>query len=232
MIGKLYRRLTVMSKVNIIVAEDHPMVREALVQTVNSISGFNVCGEVDSPSALYQMLQDTPADCLVLDIYLHGVSMLDHIPEILKQKENLRILSISAHDDELHAFPALRGGAHGFVSKAAEAGEFMQALQAVQGNGHYLPANMKTSVVEHLLSKQAARRGSGQDRLFSLTVREMEIFRLLGEWKNTAEIADLLQISPKTVEIHRIHIKEKLGITSLPELLRYAVSWARESGMP
>ncbi len=230
MIGKLHRKLTDMSKVNIIVAEDHPMVREALVQTVNSVPGFNVCGEADSLSTLYQMLQDTPADCLVLDIYLHGVSMLDHIPEILKLKEDLKILSISAHDDELHAFHALRGGAHGFVSKAAEAGEFVQALRAIQGNGRYLPANLKTSVVERLLSRQAARGGSGHDRLFSLTVREMEIFRLLGEWKNTAEIADLLRISPKTVEIHRIHIKEKLKITSLPELLRYAVGWTQDKG--
>lgn len=204
------------------------MVREALVQAVNSAPGFNVCGETDSYANLYRMLENTAADCLVLDIYLNGVSMLDHIPEILKRKENLKILSISAHDDELHAFHALRGGARGFVSKAAEAHEFVQALQAIRENGHYLPANMKISVIEHLLSKHAVQGGSGQDKLFTLSAREMEVFRLLGEWKSTPEIAELLKISPKTVEIHRIHIKEKLGCNSLPELLRQAVNWTQK----
>ena len=208
------------------------MVREALVHAVNSAPGFNVCGETDSHTDLFSMLEGSAADCLVLDIYLNGVSMLDHIPEILKRKEDLRILSISAHDDELHAYHALRGGAHGFVSKAAEAVEFVQALQAIHGNGHYLPANMKTRVVERLMSKPGARGGSGQDKLFTLSAREMEVFRLLGEWKSTPEIADLLKISPKTVEIHRIHIKEKLGCNSLPELLRQAVNWVQKIRPP
>ena len=222
----------VMRKVNVIVAEDHPMVREALVHAVNSAPGFNVCGEADSHTNLFSMLDDSAADCLVLDIYLNGVSMLDHIPEILKRKEGLKILTISAHDDELHAFHALRGGARGFVSKTAEAGEFVQALQAIQGNGHYLPANMKTNVVERLLSRNAPPGGSDQDKLFTLSAREMDVFRLLGEWKSTPEIADLLKISPKTVEIHRIHIKEKLGCNSLPELLRQAVNWVGKSRSP
>lgn len=218
-----------MSKVNVIVAEDHPMVREALVHAVNNAPGFAVCGEADSHSMLCTLLQETPANCLVLDIYLHGVSMLDHIPDIVKKRANLKILAISAHDDELHAFHALRGGAHGFVSKAAVADEFVQALNAIQGSGHYLPANMKANVVERLLSKHAGREGSQQDKLFRLTVKEMEVFRLLGEWKNTAEIAERMGISPKTVEIHRIHIKEKLGCNSLPELLRLAVNWTQKN---
>lgn len=230
MIDRLHRESTDMSKVNVIVAEDHPMVREALVQAVNSVPGFLVCGEADSDSTLYKALQATPADCLVLDIYLHGVSMLDHIPDILKMRVDLKILAISAHDDELHAFHALRGGAHGFVSKAAAAREFVQALQAIQGSEHYLPTNMKSNVVERLLSKHAERGGSQQDKLFTLTVKEMEVFRLLGQWKNTAEIAELLQISPKTVEIHRIHIKSKLECPALQDLLRCAVSWTQEHG--
>ena len=221
-----------MHKVNVIVAEDHPMVREALVQAVNSSPGFTVCGETDSYATLRNLLKDSAAECLVLDIYLNGVSMLDHIPELLKLKADLKILSISAHDDELHAFQALRGGARGFVSKAAEANEFVQALQAIQGNGHYLPANMKISVIERLLSKSAARGCPGQDKLFTLSAREMEVFRLLGEWKSTPEIAELLKISPKTVEIHRIHIKEKLGCNSLPELLRQAVNWVQKIRPP
>ena len=225
-------KMTRMSKVNVIVAEDHPMVREALVLAVNNAPGFNVCGEADSHPGLSQMLQDIPANCLVLDIYLNGVSMLDHIPDIVKRYVDLKVLAISAHDDELHAFHALRGGAHGFVSKAAAAGEFVQALLAIQGNGHYLPANMKTNVVGRLLSKKTGNGRTPQDKLFALTVKEMEVFHLLGEWKNTAEIADLMGISTKTVEIHRIHIKGKLGCNTLAELKRSAVGWVRKPRPP
>jgi len=156
--------------------------------------------------------------------------MLDLIPDLLKAGDNLKILVVSAYDDELNVFHAIRSGAHGFVSKIAMSSEFETALQTIHRGEHYLPADIKPHIVEKLLSKRAHEVERFRDPLFSLTSREMEVFRLLGEWKSTPEIADMLKISPKTVEVHRIHIKEKLGVTSLPELLRYAVNWVSEKG--
>lgn len=208
------------------------MVREALVQAVNSIPGFTVCGEADSGEKVREVMQTIPADCLVLDICMRGVFMLDLIPDLLKESKNLKILVVSAYDDELNIFHAIRSGAHGFVSKIAMASEFEKALQTVHRGEHYLPADIKPHLVEKLLSKRAHEGDRPHDPLYALTARELEVFRLLGEWKSTPEIADLMKISPKTVEIHRIHIKEKLGCNSLPELLRLAVNWVQKSRPP
>lgn len=216
----------------VIVADDHPMVREALVRAVDAIPGFTVCGVADSRDQLHRVIQSIPADCLVLDICMQGVCMLDLIPDLLKAAGHLKILVVSAYDDELNVFHAIRGGAHGFVSKNAMSAEFEKALQIVQRGEHYLPADIKPHIVEKLLSKHAHGGKHAQDPLFSLTARELEVFRLLGEWKSTPEIADLLEISSKTVEVHRIHIKEKLGCNSLPELLHQAVNWVQKSHPP
>lgn len=221
---------TTKAPVSIVVADDHPIMREALAQAVRDLPGFSVCCLAESREALEKALRKHSPDCLVLDINMQGVSMLEQIPDYLRTWPSLKILVVSAYDDELHVYQAFRTGVQGFVSKTAMADEFAHALQAVQRGEHYFPPGMKDQVVSRLLSRQAGRGGSWQDKVFTLTVKESEVFRLLGEWKSTAEIADLLQISPKTVEIHRIHIKEKLGCTSLPELLRCAVSWVGETG--
>jgi DNA-binding NarL/FixJ family response regulator len=215
-------------QINVVVADDHPMVQEALVQAVNAMPGFTVCGQADSSARLRQVMQSTPADCLVLDICMQGEFMLDLIPDLLKARPDLKILVVSAFDDELNMFHAIRSGARGFVSKIAMTAEFEKALRAVQAGEHYLPAGMKAHITERLLSKHAGKGGSLQDKLFALTAKETEVFRLLGEWKSTAEIAELLKISPKTVAIHRIHIKEKLGCPSLPDLLHFAVTWVQK----
>lgn len=220
------------ARVRVIVAADHPLMRAALVNAVNAIPGFRVQGEAESRSILFQMLFGIPADALVLDVCLQDVCLLDHVPDLLKIRPGLKILAISAEDDERHAFHSLRGGAHGFISKAATAGEFAHALQAVWSGETYLPANLKSRVAERLTSKSAARTGPRRDRLFALTAKELEVFRLLGEWKSTAEIAATLSVSPKTVEIHRIHIKEKLGCNTLAELKRFAVGWVMKQRPP
>jgi DNA-binding NarL/FixJ family response regulator len=221
-----------MSRVRVVVAEDHPLMRTALIHAVNAVPDFHVVGEAESRSILFQMLFEFPADSLVLNLCLQDVCLLDHIPDLLKVRPGMKILAVSAYDDERLAFHSLLGGARGFVSKTADASEFKRALRAIWAGETYLPEQMKSRVEGWLSSKGPVRGRTRRDRIFLLTAKEMEIFRLLGEWRSTVEIAGMLHISPKTVEVHRIHIKEKLGCPALADLLRFAVNWVKEKRPP
>lgn len=212
------------SNVRVLVAEDHPMTRKGICMAVQSLKGFEVLTEVASLDELKAALGTTRPDVVVLDIFLRSENTLEQIPQILLKHPETRVLIISGHDEAFFVAQAIKQGARGFVSKLALAHEFQQALQCVAKGQFYFPPVRGGQSGESPLSEE---RGSGGvvGKMDRLTLREMDVLRLIGDWKTTGEIAEILKVSPKTVEIHRMNLRHKLGFTNTMDLVRFAVEW-------
>jgi DNA-binding NarL/FixJ family response regulator len=211
----------------VLIAEDHPLMRQALMAALQSLPDVQIIGQADTVSALEEQLRRLEPDMLVMDIFLRNQCVLDALRRYLSAHPQVRALTISSHEPALFARFSKKVGAHGFVSKEAPPDEFKKAFLAIARGAEAWPADIQGDG-----AWQDGRRAHHEKQMESLTLRETEIFKLIGKWKNTEEIADNLGISPKTVEIHRIHLKQKLGFNSAADLLHFAVEWVEMDRRP
>src|SRR6185369_5144860 len=147
---------------------------------------------------------------------------LELIKDIQALRSDLAVLVISMHDESLYAERVLRAGGRGYIMKQEGGKQIMQAIRQVLSGQIYVSPKMSASILETLSGRRPEAARSPLERL---TDREFEIFQLLGEGKGTRQIAEHLHLSVKTVEVHRLHIKEKLKLDDAPSLVRYAVRW-------
>jgi two-component system response regulator NreC len=155
-----------------------------------------------------------------MDIAMGDLSGLEATQEIKERSPQVNILALTMHDREEYFFAMLKAGALGYVLKESEPHELLLAIRAVQRGEAYLSPAVTKAVLEDYLAQ-----GTGQapSRYDSLTLREKEVLRLAAEGKTTPQIADMLYLSVKTVEKHRASMMQKLGLQSLPELIKYAI---------
>lgn len=204
----------------ILLVDDHRMVLEGYRFMLNAQPGLTVCGTaVSAPEALALAQRERP-DLVVTDLTLAGRGGLDLIKDLIALDPATRILVCSMHDEMLYASRALQAGARGYVMKDADGPTFLAAVRTVLDGQRYMSARLAASILESF--GQARPRGSSSP-LEKLSDREFEVFRLFGEGKTAKEIAALLNLSPKTVAVHRDHIKEKLGFSTSAEMIRQAV---------
>lgn len=205
----------------IVLVEDHTLMREGLAQLVNSQSDLRVVGEAaDASKGLDLVLTHRP-DVAIIDITLPGRNGLELIKDIRAQAPEQTILVISMHDEALYAERSLKAGARGYVMKDADRDTFLAAIRKVLSGGFYVSEKMSAEIF-------ASYSGGGQQVKGSVTKlsdREFEVFELLGQGLGTNDIAQRLGISPKTVEVHRAHIREKLEMPTGAAVVRYAVRW-------
>ncbi len=206
----------------ILLVDDHPMMRAGLSQLINRQPDLFVCGEAGDPASASQELQRTQPDLVLTDISMPGRSGFEFIKDLLAESPERRILVVSMHDEVIYAERALRAGARGYVMKEAGGENLLAAIRQVLTGQIYLSPKMASRMLENLSSKRP--RGS-ESPIEKLSDREFEIFRLVGSGKSTRDIATQLHLSPKTVDVHRGHIKEKLQLKDSTELVRYAVRW-------
>lgn len=211
-----------MQPTEVVLVDDHPVVRDGLSYLLGEQPDFAVVGEAaDADSALAVIGSTNPA-VVVLDLSLRGRDAIGLIPELRERWPELRILVLSMHDEDLYAERLLSLGAHGYVMKQEEPGEFLRALRRVAAG----EIHVSRSIGERLLS----RLGRGGTAASALTDRERDVLRLVARGLGTREISAELGMSPKTVDSHRRNIRDKLGLASARDLVRYAVRWARDSG--
>jgi DNA-binding NarL/FixJ family response regulator len=208
----------------VLIVDDHPAVREALAIRISAQAGLEVCGEAaDVPEAL-RLVEATDPDVAVIDIALKTGSGIDLIQRIKARNQKIRMLVWSMYSENLYAERAFRAGAMGYLNKEQATSTIIEAIRQVLGGKVYLSAAM----TEKLL-----RRGMGQDSCRSpmetLSDRELEVFRLIGQGAKTQEIASCLSLSPKTVETYRDRIRAKLGLSDGSELARTAFQWMIEN---
>lgn len=214
------------SPTRVLVVDDHPMVRERLVEIINAEPGFTVCGQADDRDGTLAQFQARPPDMVVLDLRLKTSNGLELLREIRARWPHVRVLVVSMHDETLFAEQALAAGAAGYISKQEATRNILQALRTVQSGQLYLGG----AVIEKLaarLAGGAARapvRGAG-----GLSPREREVFALIGEGRTSAQIAVALGLDQRTIETYRARIKAKLHLRSAAELLQQAIAWRKFS---
>lgn len=210
-----------MTPVRILLVDEHTILREGLRRILTEVPEFVVVGEAhDSGAALDQVSRLNP-DVIVLDIALPGINGLELTTRLhqLHPQMQVVILTAYAHDD--YVLKALDAGATAFVHKGAESRTLIEAIRAAVRREHFLCPLIRNDVIRQILRER--RHGTSHVRFDTLSVREQQVLRLLAEGHATRKIADLICISPKTVEKHRVNLMRKLGLPNLVALVKYAV---------
>ena len=202
----------------ILIADDHGIVRGGMRLLIDRQPDMEVVAEAeDGVDAFEQALQQRP-DLCVLDVSMPRMTGIQAAAELQKRKPDLKILMLSMHDVDQYFFEALNAGAAGYVLKSAADRDLLEACRsALRGEPFLYPPAVRTIIREHLESGE----GDGDGEV--LTPREREVVKLVAEAYTTEQIAELLVISPRTVERHRENILGKLGMRDRVELTRYAI---------
>lgn len=217
-----------MEQSRIVIVDDHPFVREGLKQLLAGQGDFQLIGEAASLKDAQALIDQVPPDVAVVDLTLGPDDGVDLVRWIRERHPEVRVLVLSMQEEALHAERLLRLGVSGYVMKNAAGTDFLGALRKVARGQRHLSSAMG----ERLLSQLARGRSPGpdEDPVSSLTERELEVFRLIGAGISTREISQRLNLSMKTVDAHRRHMREKLNLRSTSELIRYATRWVADRG--
>ncbi len=213
----------------LLLVDDHPMMRAGLSQLINKQSDLEVAGEAGSANEAFDLLARSKVDLLLTDMTMPGRSGIEFIKDVLALHPALTILVVSMHDEMMYAERVLRAGARGYIMKEAGGERLLAAIRKVLAGHVYASEKMAAKILAGLADRRP--RGS-LSPIEKLTDREFEIFQLIGQGKGGREIAQQLHLSPKTVDVHRSHIKEKLALKDATALVLHAVRWleAENSG--
>jgi DNA-binding NarL/FixJ family response regulator len=206
----------------ILLVDDHPMTRAGIVQLVNKQPELEICAESGTPTDAFNELAKTNIDLVLTDLTMPGRNGIDFIKDLLAQKPGLPILVLSMHDEMIYAERVLRAGARGYIMKEAGGEKLLAAIRQVLSGQVYVSPNMSAKILDNLSGRKP--RGS-HSPIETLSDREFQVFQLIGQGLTTKAIAKQLGLSPKTVDVHRDHIKEKLQIADAASLIRHAVRW-------
>jgi len=206
----------------IIIVDDHPIVRQGLAALINQQEDMEVCAQAaDGREAMEQIGRLKP-DLVTIDLTLGDSGGLELIKNIKARYPNLPMLVISIHDESLYAERVLRAGAKGYIMKQEATENVTEAIGKVLAGQVYVSEGMSDRIVRSFLGGTEKTRPA---LVSSLSDRELEVFRLIGQGYGTRKIAEMLHLSIKTIETYRAHIKFKLELDDAAHLLQYAVQW-------
>ena len=205
----------------VLVADDHAVVREGLRQLLNNQRDMEVVGEAEDGLEAIKKAKSLRPDVTVLDIAMPRLSGLEAVRLIKEAVPNTQIVVLSMHKKEAYVHQVLASGALGYVLKASPSSDVLEAIRAVYRGEYFLSSKIRAEVIgtylENRRKKPAVR---GYDLLSD---REQQVFRLIVEGNPTSQIADVLCVSPKTVEKHRANVMKKLGIHDVVAMVKYAI---------
>jgi len=220
-----HEELTAAPVKEIFLVEDHPIFRRGLTDLIHTQPAMHVCGFAASAPAALQKLREIRADAVVLDVALEGANGLELLKHLRAEHPHLALLVLSMHDESVYGLRALRAGASGYVMKRESDEVLLQAIQQVLAGEVFVSAALSRELIYRVARHDEM---SNHSPISALSDRELEVLALIGDGQSTRDIAGHLHISIKTVESHRLHIKEKLGLPHASDLIRFAVQWAEE----
>jgi DNA-binding NarL/FixJ family response regulator len=215
-------------KIKILLVDDHPLVREGLVNLISQQSDLEVCGEAGSEPQALELIGTVQPNVAIVDISLENGSGIELIKSIKAIYPAVAVLVLSMHDESLYAERALRVGARGYIMKREAAKKVIQGIRCVLAGQLYVSEKIAAVMAEKFVEGRTMATASPIEQLSN---RELEVFQLLGCGRNTRQIADNLHVGFKTVQAYCARIKEKLKLANFNELLREAVRW-HESRQP
>lgn len=214
-------------KVKVLIVDDHPIVRQGLVQMIGREIDMTVCAEAETAFDALKAVAATGPDVAIVDLSLKGTSGLELLKDLKVRNPKLPVLVLSMFDESMYAERALRAGARGYLMKEEASEKVLTALRLILTGQIYLSEAMASRL---LTMAVAGRSDGGSTPGECLSDRELEVFRLIGQGYGNSDIAQRLHLSPKTVETYRAHIKDKLNLTSSTELLQHAIKWTQSAG--
>jgi two-component system, NarL family, response regulator NreC len=209
------------SKLRLVLADDHNMMRSGLRLLLEREAGFSVVGEASDGREAIEITDAQTPDVVVMDVAMPNLNGIEAARRVTTSHPDTSVIILSMHSDESYVLRALNAGARGYLLKDSAESDLIAAVYAVsEGKAFFSPAISKLLVEDYV--RQLRQRGV-EDSYELLTPRERELLQLLAEGKTTKEIASALNLSPHTVETHRANVLRKLNLNSLPELILYAV---------
>lgn len=209
-----------MSTLKILLADDHEMVRRGLRSVLEGHSGWEVCGEASTGREAVELARLLQPDIVILDITMPELNGLDAAPRIREVSPKSEILILTMHSSERFVREVLAAGARGYVVKSDAGRVLVEAVETLRQHRPYFSSAISEIVLEAYLHPE---RSAADSDGAQLTAREREALQLIAEGKSNKEVADLLGISVRTVETHRLHLMRKLKVRSVSELTRYAI---------
>jgi DNA-binding NarL/FixJ family response regulator len=209
-------------KIKVLLVDDHPLVREGLVNLISQQADLQICGEAGNEPQALELIRTVQPHVAIVDISLESGSGIELIKNIKAMFPAVLVLVLSMHDESLYAERALRAGARGYVMKREAAKKVIEAIRCVLAGQLYVSNKITALMAEKFIEGRTAATASPAEQLSD---RELEVFQLLGLGHNTRQIADHLHIGFKTVQAYCARIKEKLELANATELLREAIRW-------
>ncbi|HKN42284.1 MAG TPA: response regulator transcription factor [Propionibacteriaceae bacterium] len=209
------------SKHRVLVVDDHPIVRQGLTMLINREPDLMVCGEAEEMHSATQAIESLRPDIVLLDISLGGPDGLELLKQLRARDDELPVLILSMHEESIYAERVLRAGANGYIMKQEATELVLTALRRILAGQVYVGDRVAARMLGQYVRGAVAKRPP----LASLSDRELEVFRMIGDGSSTREIAEALHLSIKTVESYQAHIKEKLALRTGRELQHYAIEW-------
>ncbi len=207
----------------IALVDDHPAVINGYRFMLQAYPHFEICGTASNEAEALTLVTNEKPDLLITDLNMPGRGGLELIKDLSTLHPGLKIIVSSMHDEMLCASRALRAGASGYVGKDSSGNALLEAIHKVLAGGVYVSERLAAHLAASFASPRP--RGSTESPLKKLSDREFQVFELFGQGKTAKEIAGQLHLSPKTVSVHRDHIKEKMAFVTSAEMIRQAVRW-------
>ncbi len=211
----------------ILIVDDHPVMRFGLGQLIKGQVDLEICGEAGTALEAMEFLEQDVPDLVLIDLSLPDKNGLELLKDVRARFGEVDLLVVSMHDESLYAERVLRGGAKGYVMKEEAGDRLIEAIRTVLEGKVFVSPRMSAKIVEMFSGGSRASLSP----LERLTDRELEVFELIGQGKGSREIGEVLHVSPRTVDAHRAHIKEKMGYEDGNSLIRQAVRWVETNSL-
>ncbi|GBG56399.1 response regulator transcription factor [bacterium BFN5] len=211
-----------MNKIRIIIADDHAVLRSGLKALLSYTPQFDVIGEAGDGLTAIKMVEENNPDILILDLSMPGMNGVECIKEIRSRGLSCRILVLTMYDDEEYIKEVMRSGADGYVLKKSADTELIEGIIKIYSGKKYLNETISQTLIDSLL-RTATNEPEGTNPYILLSIREREVLRFLAKGHTNSEIADMLSLSPKTVDTYRSRIMSKLNLRKKSELVNYAM---------
>jgi DNA-binding NarL/FixJ family response regulator len=206
--------------INVVLADDHTIVRDGLRALLEANPDIKVVGDAANGREVLNQVIDSKPDVVIMDISMPEINGIDATRKILESSPTTKVIILSMLGTADHVFHALQAGARGYLLKESAGREVMEAVQSVNAGGMYFSRPITHTMINDYMQ---ARIETQTDSLESLSVRENEILCLVLEGKTSAEIGRNLHLSPKTIESYRSRMMQKLGVSDLPNLIKFAI---------
>lgn len=210
-------------KIKLLIADDHTLFRKGFIRLISLDDRFEVVGEAENGKEATELVHRLEPDIVLMDIGMPVLNGLEATRRIKKEFPHIRVVILSAFDNEKYMHQVIQAGAHGYLLKTVDANTLYAALKSIQKNEYVFPESIRPVVEEELHSIRNGTMNSMTDSFHSLTDREREILQLIAEGKNHQQIADILHISIRTVDTHRNNIIKKLDVHDTANLVLYAI---------